>query len=639
MARRVLLADDSVTAQNMGRRILADAGYDVVTVNNGSAALKKIAEQKPDLIVLDVYMPGYGGLEVCQRLKENYETASIPVLLSVGKLEPFKADEAKKVQADAFIVKPFEASELLTALTKLEDKIKPQASAQKHGRFGKTEQAGERFGDKETGWKYRLIIPALTDSVLQQEAELEHPKTEVVQAELKTAEPVQDLKPTEPAKVSDSAIPAGLPIDITPDEIAALAAAAAAFSSPKEETKIEVAAQVDELPAPMITQAEPVPEQVAAEIPSATFAADADVQPSTEPVAQIDAPASQPEAAPEAQQAPEAPVPEVETAKPATTEAAANVDERREDTPDVGKWGKDADVLAALASLLPVCDVAQASGTSATAGNPEDIPTSIAAAASATTDSVPEYIGPRWMAEPVPLMEEETTLLLEQEMEKAFAAFAAAEAARMNAAAEAPLADVIAHSEIAHSVPSPELAGPVEVTVSTAVVSTEATAQVQEVAYAAAASVSSGTEANAPAEVSPATLPVSAASLAAVPATEEEVDRHTEAELAAAWQNWKQIRETIISSNIVGSELTSQIAGVAASELRTVQQEPSSIDEPDEATAESAETDSDAGDAEGPAAIASIVDSVLAELKPKLIAEIARKMKQEKKGKQKKGKK
>jgi len=229
-------------------------------------------------------------------------------------------------------------------------------------------------------------------------------------------------------------------------------------------------------------------------------------------------------------------------------------------------------------------------------------------------------------------MEEETTLLLEQEMEKAFAAFAAAEAARMNAAAEAPLADVIAHSEIANSVPSPELAGPVEVTVSTAVVSTEATAQVQEVAYAAA--VSAGTEANAPAEASSATLPVSAASLAAVAATEEEGDRHTEAELAAAWQNWKQIRETIISSNIVGSELTSQIAGVAAAELKTVQQEPSSIDEPDETIAESAEADSDAGDAEGPAAIASIVDSVLAELKPKLVAEIARKMKQEKKGKQ-----
>ena len=70
MARKVLLADDSVTAQNMGRRIMTDAGYEVITVNNGSAALKKIHESQPDLIVLDVYMPGYGGLEVCQRLKE-----------------------------------------------------------------------------------------------------------------------------------------------------------------------------------------------------------------------------------------------------------------------------------------------------------------------------------------------------------------------------------------------------------------------------------------------------------------------------------------------------------------------------------------------------------------------------------------
>ncbi len=50
MARKILLADDSVTAQNMGRKILADAGYDVVTVNNGSAALKKIAELKPERV-------------------------------------------------------------------------------------------------------------------------------------------------------------------------------------------------------------------------------------------------------------------------------------------------------------------------------------------------------------------------------------------------------------------------------------------------------------------------------------------------------------------------------------------------------------------------------------------------------------
>ena len=129
LPRTVLLADDSVTAQNMGRRILTDAGYEVITVNNGSAALKKIHENHPDLVILDVYMPGYGGLEVCQRLKESGETMRIPVLLSVGKMEPFKADEAKRVRADAHIVKPFEASELLAALAKLEDRIVPHADS------------------------------------------------------------------------------------------------------------------------------------------------------------------------------------------------------------------------------------------------------------------------------------------------------------------------------------------------------------------------------------------------------------------------------------------------------------------------------------------------------------------------------
>ncbi|MGO9403491.1 MAG: response regulator, partial [Terriglobales bacterium] len=169
MARKILLADDSVTAQNMGRKILADAGYDVVTVNNGSAALKRITEIKPDLIVLDVYMPGYSGLEVCQRLKDAEETAHIPVLLTVGKLEPFKPEEARRVRADGHIVKPFEASELLTAITRLEDRMVPQSEG---SRFAASVSGVERFGGDgngrnpesgagaDTGWKSRLGFPS-----------------------------------------------------------------------------------------------------------------------------------------------------------------------------------------------------------------------------------------------------------------------------------------------------------------------------------------------------------------------------------------------------------------------------------------------------------------------------------------------
>ena len=96
MARKILLADDSVTAQNMGRKILADAGYEVTTVNNGSAALKKIAELKPELIILDVYMPGYSGLEVCQRLKDAPETARIPVIM-ISDLQGYVSRRVKEL--------------------------------------------------------------------------------------------------------------------------------------------------------------------------------------------------------------------------------------------------------------------------------------------------------------------------------------------------------------------------------------------------------------------------------------------------------------------------------------------------------------------------------------------------------------
>ncbi|MFZ0536717.1 MAG: response regulator, partial [Candidatus Sulfotelmatobacter sp.] len=168
MARKILLADDSVTAQNMGRKILADAGYEVITVNNGSAALKKIAELKPDLVILDVYMPGYSGLEVCQRLKESQDSSRIPVLLTVGKLEPFKPEEAHRVRAEGFIVKPFEASELLSALSKLEDKVVPRAEPSKPGRFARAIAAAEESSrisrnDNDTsadsGWKSRIGFP------------------------------------------------------------------------------------------------------------------------------------------------------------------------------------------------------------------------------------------------------------------------------------------------------------------------------------------------------------------------------------------------------------------------------------------------------------------------------------------------
>ena len=123
MPLRILFADDSMTAQNMGKKILSEAGYDVVAVSNGAAAVKKIAEQKPDIIILDVYMPGYSGLEVCEKVRGSLDTVKTPVLLTVGKMEPYKPEDANRVKADGVIIKPFEASDLLAIVKKFEERI------------------------------------------------------------------------------------------------------------------------------------------------------------------------------------------------------------------------------------------------------------------------------------------------------------------------------------------------------------------------------------------------------------------------------------------------------------------------------------------------------------------------------------
>lgn len=270
MARKILLADDSVTAQNMGRKILTDAGYEVVAVNNGSAALKKILEQKPDLIVLDVYMPGYSGLEVCQRIKENRDTARIPILLTVGKLEPFKPEEARRARADAFVVKPFEASELISALTKLEEKIGPQPEPYKPGRFAKavaaldgTEASGEKFGDSDSGWKSRIRFPGRKKKEVEPE---EAPETA---APAKAFRDLRDEPAPAPRQSSatpdfERPMPAGIPRDITPEEIAAISAAAAQLNGqpPVENSgsKSEAEAESKSEAQPEANQTTPAPE-------------------------------------------------------------------------------------------------------------------------------------------------------------------------------------------------------------------------------------------------------------------------------------------------------------------------------------------------------------------------------------------
>jgi CheY-like chemotaxis protein len=280
LARTVLLADDSVTAQNMGRRILMDAGYEVITVNNGSAALKKIHESKPDLIVLDVYMPGYGGLEVCQRLKESSETMKIPVLLTVGKMEPFKADEARRVRADAHIVKPFDASELLAALTRLEDRIVP------------ADGRGTGKSKKARIWHSQDPAKNFDDSKTDQIAYLAEVKQRHVQGE-----PVEEIAAPQAGEQTSVVAEASTTAELRADSAANAPAAPEQESRESEEAAATLASAPEPVEVPSIA-ATSAPEFLVEKESPVEFQTEPAVEPALEPTGADPASASVPEAAP-----------------------------------------------------------------------------------------------------------------------------------------------------------------------------------------------------------------------------------------------------------------------------------------------------------------------------------------------------
>jgi hypothetical protein len=300
----------------------------------------------------------------------------------------------------------------------------------------------------------------------------------------------------------------------------------------------------------------------------------------------------------------------------------------------------DDEVTAALASLAPK------NGH----GDMAAIPVTMAAAGAAE-----EFSAPRWIAESVPLKEDEATLVLEQEMEKAYAAFAAADAVRMSfvsspdafgplvPVAEAPasdsetsssVVDSFANSDSSESRPpdawantsgSSTESGTSESEVSPVTASpaidavSQSFSEVQEsAAYAAAASASSST-----AEVTMGAEATSPVSPEAEPSESGGTDasaRHGEPEIASAWTNWKQIRESVIGSQVSEPQANSQIAESVA-EFKESSTEAQQEFQPDASPATEEESKE----------ISNIVDSVLADLKPKLMAEIARKMGKEKK--------
>ena len=115
---KILVADDNSNVQKTVTLALAGLGVEVVAVNNGEAAVRKLSDFSPDLILADIFMPVRNGYEVCEYVKKDPRFSRVPVVLLVGAFDPLDEREAQRVGADAILKKPFVPPEPLITMVR-----------------------------------------------------------------------------------------------------------------------------------------------------------------------------------------------------------------------------------------------------------------------------------------------------------------------------------------------------------------------------------------------------------------------------------------------------------------------------------------------------------------------------------------
>jgi twitching motility two-component system response regulator PilH len=118
-AKSILVVDpDPDTIQFIGL-ILENEGYRVVSARDGDEALQKLADAKPDLILLEILVPRRNGYQLCRAIKADPTHRTVPVLFVSAKAQPSDRFWAKRVGADGFVAKPFDPAELLREIHSL----------------------------------------------------------------------------------------------------------------------------------------------------------------------------------------------------------------------------------------------------------------------------------------------------------------------------------------------------------------------------------------------------------------------------------------------------------------------------------------------------------------------------------------
>jgi CheY-like chemotaxis protein len=121
----ILVVDDNPDIVTIVRTVLEGKGYNVQSANSGEECFSRIAEQKPDLVILDIMMLQMDGLEGLTKLKGDPNTASTPVILLTAKVQYEDVLQGYKMGADYYITKPFTSTQLINGINLLlgEEKV------------------------------------------------------------------------------------------------------------------------------------------------------------------------------------------------------------------------------------------------------------------------------------------------------------------------------------------------------------------------------------------------------------------------------------------------------------------------------------------------------------------------------------
>lgn len=111
--KKLLIADDEPGVRSLVRMTLESDAYEILEASNGDEALMLALEHRPELILLDVSMPGLSGLQVCRMLKENPSTSAISVVMLTSRSQDIDRAWGKSAGADEYFTKPFSPVALL----------------------------------------------------------------------------------------------------------------------------------------------------------------------------------------------------------------------------------------------------------------------------------------------------------------------------------------------------------------------------------------------------------------------------------------------------------------------------------------------------------------------------------------------